>query len=450
MPTPNYANLSNCRARQLGVPKTIRRSGNVSILIDVFSPYADTLPNVISTAGHRIVFDRLTLGNPIGVEQYSKSGGRVVIRRGDAGDVSLIIVIEGTSTSNLLDRWLGHIRVYIGGDVYDFHPQYPYMIETLPNSQYREVDTKYLYPDNIIGVDVMGITADMFDLSLSFTAARPNLPLFVDIPDSVLGQGTASQTYRIPADANRMRLDGYVDNRVLGTWKFSLVTPNSLPVFEAHAHFEPFLTPVEMTDLVNQGVSVYIDEFGLVHFPSRAAFERYFLARHSGDKFSRGWIASKPYAKGNYASVAADLPDKLIASKSAMVANYTESVNSQSFNDRLQRYKAPDVLAELHGSALDDIVELNQEKVKKLVRSVEKKRTLADKLNAIVDYYRNDANSTVELPAGIPDSQIRSLVSQPLSKQLKDINENASDADIAEMLAPDLIARLGFQRRVIA
>jgi len=447
---PNYSTLANSRADLAYYPRVYPRSFNMHLRAVIPADFRDNFRTFLARAGFRVEFTIINPTNPISTSTYSISEGRVSFLNAPDGGLSLDVIVPGRQRSQLRDRWINRVRIFYQGSTYDVRLQYPMRIFDVPNNQYNAETTQSRYGDIGIGVEVIPISASRFELVYSFDRDVSGIPIFVDIPSEVSGAGDAAATYRINPELDRLTLDGYVDNRVLGVWNFSYITPESLPVRGVHAHFEPFVSPSEVIELENIGIQVYIDEFGLVHFPSTEIYQSYLRSHVAGIKFNREWLHSRDLAKSAYADVAASLPDKFLATKSAMLTNFDRAVRSDRYDRAVNRFKDNQLLSELFASRLDGITEIAQAKVNKLVRSVEKKRTLADRLSAIIDYYRTNPNSSVSLPAGIPDAQIKSLVSQPLSKLLRDIEPNSTDAEIAESLANDLITRLGFSRRVIA
>lgn len=447
-PIPTYANTANCRLVPTPAPLRFPFSRNMTLTFDTLPAFAALFRTISVRFGFRAEFSRIEIANPIRRSSYSISQGRLNISNRGNGIWRVRVIIAGVSRPNLIERWIDRVIIRIGADTYDLRPQFPFRINYADTTHYETTDTKNEYPDNIITAEVTAITADMFDLGLGFSQTRPNLPLYVDIPDIVMGAGDANEVYRVPDALDVLRLRGHVDNRVMGAWKFSLVSPNSLPLFVSHAHFVPFVSPTEMVDLRQMGIQVWIDEFGIVTFQNRADFERYQAAHRAAAKFNRSWIASKGSTKAGYAAVASELPDRLVASKPTMVSRFNDAIDSDQYEASLQRYRNPEVLSELFASRLDAITEINQAKLEKVVRSVEKKRDLADRLNGIIEYYRTNPDSSVILPTGLSDAILRSLISQPLSKLMATLNDKASDAYLGEAIANDLIDRLGFTRRV--
>lgn len=450
MADPRYSDLYNSRIRNGYWLGTYPTNKAWVISFEYLSDLRGRLDPFFSSAGHRVELSEIVGPHGDGRNHVSYTGGNVGMSDVSNGRQRVLIRIPYPFTNLIVDRVYNRIRVYNDGLTYDFRFGIPFHSRILFDRFIEIFELGHrsrILPDSFV---VRAITADMFEVDYTIS----DIPLwqraFLDLPDQVLSQGDSHTTYEIPLGTNTKRFRGHVDNRVLAVWNISLLTRESLPVFRVHHHFEPWINPNVIAELRAMGISVYIDGTGLVHFPNFDVYESYFSAYIAGEKFNREWLESRAAAKESYAKVASDIPDKVLAKKDIMASRYSAAIDSPNYDRAVNRFKNTNILSELFDAKLDSIVELNQAKVEKVVRSVIKKRNFAARLDAILDYYSNNPNSSVSLPPNLSLKVIKSLVSQPLSKLINELQDTQTDAQIAEILAPDLITRLGFSRRVTA
>jgi len=165
-----------------------------------------------------------------------------------------------------------------------------------------------------------------------------------------------------------------------------------------------------------------------------------------GDKFDREWQAAKPIAKANYASVASQIPDRLIAAKDNMIARYTAAINGGKLERGIAPYRNNDRLSNLYSQGLDAITAITAEKKAKVARDVALKRTLASHIPAIITTLKAASSGELTVPTGLADDALAPIIVQAINANQASLSTTSTAAQILTAIGSTLTT-LGFPNK---
>lgn len=163
-------------------------------------------------------------------------------------------------------------------------------------------------------------------------------------------------------------------------------------------------------------------------------------------KFDREWQASKPVAKANFAAVASQIPDKLIAAKDTMIARYTAAINGGKLERGIAPYRNNDRLSTLYGQSLDSITSLPAAKIEKVSRDVALKRTLAAHIPAIITSLKGASSGELTVPTGLADDALAPIIVQAINSQQSTLSSTSTAAQVLTAISATLTT-LGFPNK---